>query len=207
MTLGSMRLNRHAVVAVVGAAAVLVGGGAALAGGPGKERGVKDRGARCEKRLERIAEHRGVTVAELESQIKDRLLARVAAALEAGKISSERAAKLEERISAGTSCTGRAGKVVKVRLASHGMLKAAADFLGLDRAALKAQLPGNSLAGLAQKQGKSVDELEDAVLAPAQARLAAAVAAGSITQKRADRVLERLERLASRLVEKTFPAK
>lgn len=196
-----MRTNRHAVVAVVGATALLAGGGAALAGQDGK-----DRGARCEKRLERIAERRGVSVAELESQIETRLLARVDAALQAGRISPERAAELRERISAGALCKGvRAGGVV--RLASHGMLKAAAEFLGLDKTALEAQLPGNSLASLAQKQGKSVDELEAAMLAPAKKRLAEAVAAGKITQERADRVLERLERLANRLIDKTFPTK
>lgn len=198
-----MRANRHALVAVVGATALLAGGGAALAGQDGK-----DRGARCEQRLEKIAERRGVSVAELEGQVKSRLLARVDAALAAGKISPERAAKLKERITASTLCQGaRVGKVGRVKLARHGMLKAAAEFLGLDRAGLKTQLPGNSLASLAQKQGKSVDELEAAMLAPARKRLAEAVAAKRITQDRADDVLERLERLADRLIEKTFPAK
>lgn len=198
-----MRTIRLAVVAVVGATALLVGGGAAFAG-----QDSKDRGARCEQRLERIAERRGVSVAELESQVQARLLARVDAALQAGKISPERAAKLRERISGGTLCKGiRAGKVGNARLATHGLLGAAAQFLGLDRAALKAQLPGNSLAGLAQKQGKSVDALADAMVAPAKSRLDAAVAAGTITQARADRALERLERLANRLIAKTFPTK
>ncbi len=40
----------------------------ALASGPGT-----DRGARCEKIVEKIAERRGVSVAELESTIKERL--------------------------------------------------------------------------------------------------------------------------------------
>ena len=202
-----MRPNRNAVVAAVGATALLAGGGAALAGQDGT-----DRGARCEKRLERIADRRGVSVAELEAKIDARLLARVDAALQAGRISTERAAKLRQRISDSRLCDGvRAGKAWKVgnmRLASHhGMLRAAAEFLGLDRAALKAQLPGTSLASLAQKQGKSVGDLEAAMLAPAKERLAGAVAAGRITQGRADRVLEHLERLANRLVERTFPAK
>ncbi len=198
-----MRTNRHAVVAVVGATALLAGGGAALASGPGN-----DRGARCEKRLEKIAERRGVSVAELESKVKERLGARVDAALEAGRISSERAAKLKERISAGTLCNAaRAVKIGHARHASHGMFKAAAQFLGLDRAALKAQLPGNSLASLALKQGKTVEALEAAALAPAQARLAGAVTSGRITRVSADRILERLERVVGRLVTKTFPAK
>ena len=45
---------------------------------------------------------------------------------------------------------------VSARIAARSMLRAAADFLGLNREQLRAQLPGTSLPGLAEKQGKSV---------------------------------------------------
>jgi hypothetical protein len=197
----SMRLDRHAVGALAGAAALLVGGGAALAGS-----GDGTRSARCEERLAKIAERRGVSVEQLKADVKARLLARIAAAEQAGRISSELAAKLRERVSESDLCL--AGARAKARIAAHavhGMLRAAAEFLGLDRQELREQLPGNSLAGLAEKQGKSVDALVAAMLAPAQERLAKAVAAGRITQAQADDALERLEALANRLASKTFP--
>lgn len=94
----------------------------------------------------------------------------------------------------------------RARIAALGMLRAAAEFLGLDRAELRAQLPGTSLAALAEKQGKSVAALEAAMIAPAQARLEQAVASGRIMQARADRALERLETPAHRVATKVFPS-
>ena len=75
----------------------------------------------------------------------------------------------------------------------------------LDREELRAQLPGTSLAALAEKQGKSVSSLEAAMVAPAKARLAKAVANGKLTQARADAVLDRLETAADRLANARVP--
>lgn len=194
-----MRIHRNAAGALVVGAALLVGGGTALAAkgkGPAQER--------CHALLAKIAEKRGVSVEQLEAGLKARLLARIEAAERAGRISPERAAALEKRVSEGNLC--RAGKVREHRVA-RGMIGAAAAFLGLSREELRAQLPGNSLAGLAQKQGKSVDALVAAMVAPAKARLAKAVANGKITQQRADAALERLEALAEKLAAKVFPTR
>jgi hypothetical protein len=193
-----MRLNRHAAGAITASALLLVGGGAALAAA-----GDGDRGTRCDARLAKIAEQRGVSVEQLQADLKARLLARIDAAEKAGRISSERAAALRTRVSEGTVCAGR--HHVRARIAVRGMLRAAADFLGLDREELRAELPGHSLAGLAEKQGKSVSALEAAMIAPAKERLAKAVTNGKITQARADVALARLERAAERLATKVFP--
>jgi hypothetical protein len=193
-----MRINRFAAGALVGAGALLLGGGVAVAGS-----GEGDRGARCQERLARIAEDRGVSVEQLEADIKARLLARITAAEQAGRISSVRAAKLRERVSEGKLCMRPSH--ARGRIAARSMLRAAVRFLELDREELREQLPGNSLADLARKQGKSVDALEAAMVAPAKERLAKAVGSGRITQARADDALERLEQLAERLAAKTFP--
>ncbi len=193
-------MNRTTIAAFAGTAALLVGGGTALAG-----RDDGSRSARCQERLAKIAEHRGVSVAQLEAEIKARLVARVDAAEKAGRISSERAAALRERIEEGSLCAGiRNGEV---RHGVRTMFRAAADFLGLTPIELRAQLPGTSLAALAQKQGKSVDALKAAMLAPAKAKLAKAVESGRITQARADQALENLENLVDRLVQRQFPAR
>ncbi len=194
-----MRMNRTVGALVAGTAAVLVGAGAAFAGPGGG-----DRGARCEARVAKIAELRGVSVAELEAQIKARLTARVEAALNAGRIGPERAAKLEQRIAAGELCKGTH---VRAKLATRGLLAAAGKFLGMDKAELRAALPGTSLAALAAKQGKSVDALEAAMLDPVEAKLAKAVEANRITEARAERLLERISKRVDRLVARTFPAK
>jgi hypothetical protein len=177
---------------------LLVGGGAALAAA-----GDGDRAARCEERLAQAAERRGVSVEQLQADIKARLLARIDAAEKSGRISSERAARLRGRIADANLCGAR--RHVQARIAGRGMLTAAAKFLGLDRAELRAQLPGNSLAELAQKQGKSVSDLKVAMVATAKARLAKAVADGRITQTRANLAAERLDKIAERLANKVFP--
>jgi hypothetical protein len=173
-----MRVNRRTVGAFAATAMLLVGGGAALAASGGNG----DRTARCEARV----------------------LARIDAAEKAGRISPERAARLRERVEQGASCVARPRVA---RVAAHSMVRAAARFLGLDHQELRAQLPGTSLAALAEKQGKTVSALEDAMVAPAEARLARAVANGRITQARADALLERLERVADRLATHVFPTR
>jgi hypothetical protein len=192
-----MKINRYAAGALAGAGALLIGGGVAVAG-PGDG----DRGARCEERLAKVADERGVSVEQLEADIKARLLARIDAAEKAGRLSPERAAELRERVSESKLCPR--ARHAQVRIAARGMLRAAAEFLGLDRDELRAKLPGSSLAGLAKKQGKSVDALEAAMVAPAKERLASAVASGRISQARADEIAEKLELLAEKLATKTF---
>jgi len=173
-----MRTNRTALGALAVSALLLVGGGAAVAAA-----GDRAPGARCEARL----------------------LARIDAAQKAGRISSDRAARLRQRVSEGRVCTVR--HHLGARIARHSMLKAAANFLGLDRGELREQLPGTSLAGLAEKQGKSVEALEAAMLAPAKGRLSKAVADERISQGRADMVLDRLATLAERLATRKFAEK
>jgi len=196
-----MRLNRQAIGALAATATLVVGGGTALAASSNG-----DRGARCEERLARAAEKHGLTVEQLQAEIKARLLARIDEAEKSGRISKERAAELRERVEAGSICGGGRHHA-KAWFARHGMLRAAAAFLGLDKAELRAQLPGTSLVALAAKQGKSEEALEAAMVAPAKERLAKAVADGKITQARADQVLERLAKLADRLASKVFPKK
>lgn len=190
-----MKLNRNALAALAGGAALLVGGGTAVAA-----QGDGGSAATCQARLAKIAEKHGVTVAELQA----RMSARVDAALAHGRISAERAVRLKARIAQGAVCRPLG---VQAQIAKGRMLRTAAGFLGLSPRELRAELAGTSLASLAAAQGKSVEALEAAMVAPAKARLARAVASGRIAQGRADRVLERLEQVAARLARKTFPAR
>lgn len=201
-----MRIDRTVAAALAVGAAILIGGGAALAA---NQAGEDTRNARCEERLARIAEKRGVSVAQLEATIKARLTARVEAALEAGRITAEQAARIEARIAQGGLCErprGRQAGAAKAGLGTRRMLRAAGEFLGLTRPELRAELRGTSLAKLALEQGKTVEGLKAAMLAPAEAKLAKAVEAGRITQARADHVLDRVERRLDRLVARVFPA-
>jgi hypothetical protein len=194
-----MRLDRYAVGALAASAAMLVSGGVAIAAS-----GDGPRAARCEALLAKIAERRGVTPEELQATVRARVLAHIDAAEKAGRLSAERALQLRERVGAAKPCAPR---LLKVSLAGRGMLGAAAEFLGLDRQELRAQLPGTSLAALAKSRGKNVADLVDAMVAPAKARFARAVASGRITQARSDAALARLEKAADLLAKHVFPKK
>lgn len=216
-----MTLNRNAIAALIGGTALLVGGGTALAaqsnGTPGTgvhgngTRVSGDRAARCEARLAKIAEKRHVSVEQLKADIKARLTARVDTALKAGRISSERATKLKARIAQSELCKAPNANAMSPGRGLLGLgaleLKVVTDYLHLSRAQLLAQLPGTSLAALAEKQGKTVGGLENAILAPAKARLAKAVASGRFSQASAAQALERLEQIVEQIVEFRFPAR
>jgi len=194
-----MKLDRYAMGALAGAATLVVGGGVAVAAS-----GDGAHAARCEARVAKVAERRGVTVDQLQANIRARLLARVDAAEKTGRISSERAAALRQRVAAGSVCSAAAK--VHARVAARGMLVLAARYLELSRAQLRAQLPGHSLADLAESNGKSASGLEAAMVARAKARLAKAVSDGKLTKPRAEALLTRLEEAAHRLATHEFPA-
>lgn len=196
-----MRLHRSVAAALAGAGALLVGGGTALA-----QSDDGDRAARCQNRLERIAERQGISVAELEAKLKARALARIAAKKDAGRISAERAAALEAKVAAAKPCARAIAPRVKLAI-GRGMLRAAAAYLELDRPQLRAALPGTSLAALAASRGKSVDGLLAAMVAPGKEKLERAVANGRLTRERADQALAKLEQRAERLAQKVFPAR
>jgi hypothetical protein len=81
----------------------------------------------------------------------------------------------------------------------HGLDETAA-YLGLGEDALRTRVEsGQTLAQVAQAQGKSVDGLIDALVAEEKQELADAVAAGRLTQAQAD---ERLTDLRARVTDK-----
>jgi hypothetical protein len=97
-----------------------------------------------------------------------------------------------------------------VRIAIGKVLrKAAADYLGLSRAQLHQQLAGHSLAQLAEAesaQGKSVQGLEDAMVAALKAKLDGAVAKGRLAQAREDKILARVQARIGDIVNKVHSA-
>ena len=148
-----------------------------------------------------VAQRLGITTERLQAAFKASLTARVDAALAAGKLTPEQAAKLKERIAGakGLGLGAKRGFAAKQQALLKGIgaraksLGAAADYLGLTREELRTELQGGkSLAQVATAEGKTVDGLVSAILAPVKERLAKAVSAKRLTQQRADELLERL---------------
>jgi hypothetical protein len=161
-----------------------------------------------------VAARLGITPDKLRSAFKAALTARVDAAVAAGKLTPEQAAKLKQRIADGKGlgigarkAFAQRQKAFRARIAKARAHTPVADYLGLTREQLRTELAnGKSLAQVAQAKGKSVDGLVTAMVAPAKAALAKAVANGRLTQARADAILARLTEGAKKVVQRV-PAK
>lgn len=188
--------------------AALVGGtliGSTLAIGDtdGDAVGAADAAAYCDIFMDSLASELGTTRDGLVAAGKTAANAAIDAAVAAGDITEERATTMRERVAAadGEGCAwfgrggfgghGRGGHGPGAHLRG-GALDAAADALSLETSELREGLrDAGSLEAVATAEGVAYDDVKAAVLAAVQSDLDAAVAAGDITQERADAVLER----------------
>ena len=161
---------------------------------------------RSGKSLAQIATAKGKSVDGLETALVAAIKTKVDAAKAAGKIDAARADRLLQRaprlVERLVNAKPRA-RATRARAARGGLLKAAATYLGVTNAQLVTDLrAGKSLAQVATAKGKSVDGLEQALLAALKQKVDAAVAAGRLPAARAQKLLERapahIERLVNR---------
>jgi hypothetical protein len=156
-----------------------------------------------------VAARLGISPERLREAFRSALAARIDAGVAAGRLTPAQAARLKERIANARGLgigirKGFAQKhralVKRVAAKGHG-LGAAATYLGMTRAELRAELRnGRSLAQVAVAKGKSVDGLVAAMLARAKERASRAVSNGRLTQQRADALLARLTERVDRFV-------
>jgi hypothetical protein len=158
----------------------------------------------------------GKTVADVQASIDAAFKAKLDARVAAQKLTQAKADALLSRFDQHVTklmnheFKGTPGALRKAARIAVGaiMKKAAAGYLGLTRAELRQQLPGHSLADLANAQsaqGKSVQGLEDAMVAAVKAKLDQAVANG-LAQARADKILARVQAHVDQIVNKVHPA-
>ena len=182
-----MNSNKSRIAGVTAAAVALVGGGGAIAADrltPKQE---------SDTIVADAAKQLGVEASKLDAALKKALSNRVDAAVAAGELTKAQGDALKERIAAGDVPLVGAGP----RLGHHGHfhhhfggLDAAADYLGVTEAELRASLrDGSTLAEIAEEKGKSVDDLEAALVAAAKADLAEAVEDGRITAEQQAEIL------------------
>jgi hypothetical protein len=212
--------DRKRLLAVGAAlAAIVVGGGAALAAS-----GSSDPASSF---LADVAKRLGISETKLADAIKDAQIARVDAAQARGDLTKEQADALKERIRSGDEpaiLPGFRGRGLGpgplgigplgrgLGLGHHGfglafahggeVLQAAAGYLGVTEAELRASLAGGkSLAQVAKDRGKSVDGLKDAVKQAIRADVDRAVEGGMLTKEQGDRLYDRLSGGVDRLVD------
>ena len=161
---------------------------------------------RSGKSLAQIATAKGKSVDGLKAALVAAIKTRVDAAKASGKLTAARADRLLQRapqlVERLVNATPRA-RAIRARAARGGLLKAAATYLGVTNAQLVTELrAGKSLAQVATAKSKSVDGLEQALLAALKQKLDAAVAVGRLPAAHAQKLLERapahIERLVNR---------
>ena len=157
--------------------------------------------AYCQVFLDTFASELGVGTDELAPAAKAAAIAAINAAVEAGDLTQDAADRMIARVNAwdGTGCRWIGFKLgqwahhaARVDFLS-GMWEAAAGSLGMTTAELREALADSTLQEVAEAEGVPYSEVSAAALASAQADLDAAVEAGTITQEKADAILERLE--------------
>jgi hypothetical protein len=187
-------------VAALAAAVSLVGTGAALADDAPKQPTL----------IDAVAAKLGLTPAQMQAAFKAVLVERIDARVAAGQLTQAQADMLKQRIAnadgLGLGARGalaKKAKAFKQRLVARSKaLGPVASLLKTTREELRAELKaGKSLAEIAAAKGVSRADLVAAMVAPAKERLAKAVAAGKLTQTRADELTKRLTERVSKLVD------
>jgi hypothetical protein len=188
---------KRRVVIGLGAALVVLGSGVAVAatqaGSPKEE---------SQAVIDDAAQQLGVQPSALSDALKKALSNRVDAAVADGRLTPEQAARIKEHIQSGELPLFFGGRPHGPGFRHHfGGLEAAASYLGLTAAQLRTELEsGQTLEQVAQARDKSVDGLVDVLVADAKEHIAAAVAAGRLTQAKADEVLADIrERVTARV--------
>jgi hypothetical protein len=160
-----------------------------------------DAAAYCQTFLDTFASELGVETDELAPAAKAAAIAAVNAAVEAGDLTQDAADRMIEHINAwdGDGCRwigfklGHWGHHAAPAEFLTGIWEAAASALDMTPAELREALADSTLQEVAEAEGVAYADVMAAALASAQTDLDAAVEAGTITQEKADAILERLE--------------
>lgn len=207
-------MKRRMRIALALTAAGLAGGGAVAVAQGGDVDPAAERAAFLEDAAERL----GVEPDELETALREAAVARVDEAVESGRLTEEQAAELKERIRSGEfglpgiglrgGPPGPGGPEHRGFGHGPGLLEPAADYLGLEGDELRDRLSGgDSLAEIAEAEGKGVDGLVDALVAAARERLDEALEDGRLDETELEETVERIRERVEALVQDRFPGR
>jgi hypothetical protein len=191
---------------VIGATGLVMLAGAA--GALAATQGSSSPSAESQAYINDLANRLSVTPSALTAAIKAAGSDQIDAAVTAGRLTEAEATALKAGIQAGTSLQlfGRGFRGGGFRRGSGGGDAAAASYLGITEATLRADLlGGQSLAQIAAATSdKSIAGLKSAIIAAETTRLDAAVAAGRITSQQEQRRLTSLSTRIDALLQRSW---
>lgn len=159
---------------------------------------------KAEEHLNRFAQNLGVDAFRVKEAMQQTALQYIDEALAAGRITTEQAQAMRDRVNSGQFGPAfgfgpgkhggmhRGAEGLKLKGVVGAASEALAQSLGITQEQLRTELNGKSLAEVAAAHGKSADELKQFIAGAAEQRLNEAVAAGRIDQARATQALEML---------------
>ncbi len=148
--------------------------------------------------LERVAAALGIDAGRLRAAITQAQLDMVDEAEANGRITSERADMLRDRINSGEGFgLGRFLRRQAAEERTHrfrvAFVTSAAEAIGIPPRELRDELvAGDSIADVAAEQGVALEDVKQHILDAAETKTADAVANGRITQEQADRLMQRI---------------
>ncbi len=131
----------------------------------------------------------------------DRLSAILDTLVQNGTITAEQ----KDKILAAIRDAAQQGKGRRPQALLGNLLEDATKVIGIDQAQLKKELPGKSLAQVAQAHGVSRDTLLQKLNAAATARIDKALADGKLTKDQADKLKASAGDAIARFVDRTWP--
>lgn len=164
--------------------------------------------------INKLAARLGITPERLTTEAKNVQKEMVDEAVAAGRISKEAGDAMKQRIDAGPFGwpIGPHGHgkppVMRPGPALAGLrdgFQAIAGFLGITPEQLRQELPGKSLAQVAQNHGKTRQQLIDFLVGEYTKRANQAVQDQRLTQERANQLIEQFKQQVGTLVDRTFP--
>ena len=195
---------------VATAAVVLVLGGSAIGGighASAQEPGTPQAQRQGRPKLDvlgKLAANLNISLDQLKSAIKATELQIVDELLADGTITQEQADKITEKINSSEGLglgkllgrrqhEGQQGQERFRKAARREIIQSAAGAIGIEPKDLVAELKdGKSIADVAAEHSVALDDVKAQITADATARLAELVAAGKLTQERADAMLQKL---------------
>ena len=203
--------KRSKIAAGAGAALAVVGAGAAVAADRLTPK------AESQEIVNDAARQLGVDPAKLSAALEQALKNRIDAAVKDGRLSKEQGEAMKRRITSAPFPLFIGPGFDRGMTPFRGFapfrgfhvhwgrdIDAAASFLGLSEAELRARLEsGKTLAQVAEDEGKSVDKLVDALVAAATKRLDEAVSDGTLEKAARDTIVSRLKEQTTAVVNGT----
>ena len=172
----------------------------------------QNRQNRAQEFLKALATNLGISEDRLTSAVKQTATQQIDAEVAAGRIPADRAQQIKDGINQGNlpgfgfgGPGGHGGRGGPGGIGGMMGSQELATFLGVTQDQLRQEMPGKSLAQVAQAHGKSADQLKQFLTTQVTTRMNEAVQSGRITQDQANQRLTEFRNNLDTMINRVMP--